>query len=116
MNFLGISAIRWIQFLLAIVGLILIISASAQPTLLVVVFIILVVYEISMIIFISTGKHLLPSRTFSIIEVILAISVLVISIYVCANMSMGVLVIVVVVIGFILPPLLLISAYEGPLN
>lgn len=112
MEFCGLSIVRGIQILLSVLGLIFSLTSDHFNALLVLTFVITVLYETTIVISFCLGKTLFTPRTRSIIDVILGVIILVFTIYCAFICTKDVMLKIVIVIGFIIPPLLFISAYE----
>lgn len=106
--------LRIIQLVVAVLGLVFTILASPGPLMMLIIFTICMVYDIIIIITAVSGRTLMGSQAHAIIEIILAIVLLVFTIYTTACCSSGnIMVIMYIVCGFILPALFLITAYDG---
>lgn len=114
MDALGLSIVKWLLLILSIVGTIIsfTIHSSQFHTLILVTYIMVVVYITFVVICTILNRSIIPTRIQAFIEIILGVVVLVVTIYVAADSSKEAEIILILIIGFILAPLLFISACE----
>lgn len=110
---LGINYIRGAQILLAILGLIFSIMAKESYALLIILYAVATVYEIIIIICIVSNRNSLGVTAQAIMEILIALFLLIYTIMIIASdSSKDVWLVVTIIIGFILPALFFITAYD----
>lgn len=106
--------IRCLQLVASVLGLVFSILAAPQITSLIVCFAVALVYAVILVICHMSGRGLLSSTAHAIIDLVLGIVIIVFTIYIVSTYALGnVMMIVAIVMGFVLPALLFITAYEA---
>lgn len=104
------SILRVVQMILAVMGLTFSLTGVIFVAF-VIAYVMIVIYEIFIAVSMMAGRQMLTQRTHSIMEVVLGIIILVVSIYCTIEGEKDVWKIADIAIGFIIAPLLFITAY-----
>jgi hypothetical protein len=107
------TLVRWIQLAVSIAGLIFSSSSKQIHGFLVFAFVLALVYEIILIVSSSLSKEIFTGRGQTIAEIVLAIVVLVATIYVTVSGMGDAMNILAIICGFVLPALFVMTAYNG---
>lgn len=108
-----ISLLRWLELLVAVLGLVFLSSSHQINPLLVFAFVVALIYLIILIICLCIGRELFGPRAQTAIEIVAALLLLTLAIYCTMSSDKETLFILALVCGYILPAMLFITAYSG---
>lgn len=109
----GHSFFKVLQLVLAIVGLTFSLSSESVYAILVVLYAVALIYGLVSVICMLTSKEIFSPSVQSIIEIVVGLIIVAYSIYVVATCQVkDVWIIMAIVVGFILPAVMFITAYE----
>jgi hypothetical protein len=107
------SLIRWLQLGLAIAGLVLSSASKTIHGFLVFAFVLALIYEVVSVIGWVIGREVFSGRGQVIAEIVVAIVLLIAAIVVTINGVGDIINVLALVCAFVLPALLIITAYTG---
>jgi hypothetical protein len=111
---MAMSLIRWLQFAVAIAGLIFAASSHFLSAFLVIAFVLALVYEIILFVGYTVGKEVFSGRGQMIADIVIAVLLFIATIIVTVDGNGSeVLRIFAIICGFLLGALLIITAYHG---
>lgn len=109
----SVDIIKILQLIGSVLGLVFSILTRYQQTLFIVVFALALTYCTIVFVCILANRPSLSANMLAIIELVLGIVILVSTIYILSTCSTDVMMIMAIVVGFILPALFFITAYES---
>lgn len=109
----SVDIIKIIQLVASVLGLVFSILTKYQQTLMIVVFALALTYCTIVFVCLLANRPSLSSNILAIIELILGIVILVSTIYIVSTCSTDIMMIMAIVVGFILPALFFLTAYES---
>lgn len=112
MAFGSSDTLKVVQFVLAALGLVFTVSSRYDYIVYIIFYVLALTYTLIMVVCILTGKSFLGSPGQAVSEVILGIMILGATLYICITCSLDIMLILAAVVGFVLPPMFFITAYE----
>lgn len=106
---------KWIQLALAAFGLAFYCasdSSASMNAMLIMSYVIIIIYLICTVICAYTGRPVLPIKAQVVFEIIAGIVLIILSVYIATLAGKDIWIILTIVVGFVLPAFLFVSAYE----
>lgn len=108
----SLNILKVSQFILALLGLIFALTTRYQYVVYIIFWVASIVYMLIIIICLLTGKSFLSSTGQAVVEIFLGVILIAYTLHICITCPMDVMMILACCIGFLLPALFFITAYE----